>query len=229
MSGPNSQVKEQLVLLSFDASLAGTSLATIAVTDRVAEQLLKPSGKTLKELQDQLDTGQPLMGMLIPETAVSATIMIQQEKKTGRNVIARLPGALTEGNPALMIGAHIDHLGHGDGTSSLAREDEKGQIHYGADDNASGVAGLLEIAQYLAALQAKEQLRLRRNILFAAWSGEEMGLLGSSYFTRTFGGEPQSGPLCGPPSRIPQYGHDRATGKNLIVQGIRSSSAWLGL
>ena len=85
-----------------------------------------------------------------------------------------------------MIGAHIDHLGRGHGAASLARGQEKGTIHYGADDNASGVAGLLEIAQHLAAQKARGQLALQRDVVFAAWSGEEMGLLGSSHFTRAF-------------------------------------------
>ncbi len=230
VSGPNTQVKEQLAPLSFDASPAGTSIAALTVTDPVAEQLLKPSGKTLKELQDQLDAGQPMMGMLIPDRTVSATIVIQQEKKTGRNVIARLHGEHPKGAPVLIIGAHVDHLGRGDGASSLERENEKGQIHYGADDNASGVAGLLEIAQYLAALQAKGQLRLRRDIFFAAWSGEELGLLGSSYFTRTFGGERKERTSLR--SAVAAYLNMDMIGrldKNLIVQGVGSSSVWLNM
>ena len=55
----------------------------------------------------------------------------------------------------MVIGAHIDHLGHGEGSGSLAREDERGAVHHGADDNASGVAALLESAQYLSSLRAQ--------------------------------------------------------------------------
>jgi Zn-dependent M28 family amino/carboxypeptidase len=87
----------------------------------------------------------------------------------------------------VIIGAHVDHLGRGLGTNSLARGEEKGLIHYGADDNAS-VGGLLEVAHFLVDLKAKGDLHPQRDILFAAWSGEELGLLGSTHFTKTFGG-----------------------------------------
>jgi len=227
-SGPNAQVKEQLVTLSFDSSLAGSSIATISVTDAVAEQLVKPTGKTLKELQDALDTGSPVLGFPLPGQTLAASIDIQQERRTGRNVLARLPARKSPGKTAIVIGAHVDHLGHGVGASSLAREEEKGRIHYGADDNASGVAGLLEIAQYLADQKAQGKLRLLRDILFAAWSGEEMGLLGSSYFTRTFGGQKTESASLRP--AIAAYLNMDMIGrldKNLIIQGIGSSSGWL--
>lgn len=230
VSGPNAKVKEQLVPLTFDSSLAGTSLAAITVTDDVAAQLFAPTGKSLKDLQDALDTGTAAMGMAIPTLAVAATLDIQQEKRTGRNVLARLPAGKTHRQSTIVVGAHVDHLGHGVGANSLAREEEKGQVHYGADDNASGVAGLLEIAQYLSDLQAKGKLPLKHDLLFAAWSGEELGLLGSSYFTRTFSGrttEPTSlRPALAAYLNMDMIGR---LDKNLIVQGVGSSSLWLGL
>jgi len=121
----------------------------------------------------------------------------------------------------------VDHLGHGIGTSSLARDDEKGAIHYGADDNASGVAGVLEIAQHLATQQAAGTLPLRRDVLFAAWSGEELGLLGSQHFTHTFtsgGTEPSTlTPSIAAYLNMDMIGRfDKA----LILQGIGSSSIW---
>ena len=92
----------------------------------------------------------------------------------GRNVLARLPGA----DPALrgevvVIGAHYDHLGRG-GRFSMAQGDSS--IHNGADDNASGVAAMLEAARRLAAGP-----RPARTVVFAAFTGEEIGLLGSAH------------------------------------------------
>ncbi|HEX5727640.1 MAG TPA: M20/M25/M40 family metallo-hydrolase [Longimicrobiaceae bacterium] len=96
---------------------------------------------------------------------------------TGRNVVARLPGA----DPALraeavVVGAHYDHLGHG-GASSLAQGDSA--VHNGADDNASGVAALLAVAERLA-----RGPRPARTVVFVAFSGEELGLLGSAVHAR---------------------------------------------
>jgi hypothetical protein len=82
----------------------------------------------------------------------------------------------------ILLGAHIDHLGRGEATGSLARGDEKGQLHPGADDNASGVAALLEIAAFLADARARGEFESLRDLVFAAWSGEELGLLGSSAY-----------------------------------------------
>ena len=88
--------------------------------------------------------------------------------------------------PVLIVGAHIDHLGTGGGGGSLAKDDERGQVHVGADDNASGVAAMLEIAQYLAAEKKAGRLKSKRDLLVAAWSGEELGLFGSQAFADDF-------------------------------------------
>ena len=90
------------------------------------------------------------------------------------------------GRPMVIIGAHIDHLGVGGGASSLARDEERDEVHVGADDNASGVAAMLEIAQYLAREQKLGRLDSKRDVLIAAWSGEELGLFGSQAFTKSF-------------------------------------------
>jgi hypothetical protein len=94
--------------------------------------------------------------------------------RTGNNVL----GFLDNHAPATVIlGAHLDHLGHGEEGNSLQR-DNSNQIHNGADDNASGVAALIELARLL-----KPSVLKQNNYLFIAFSGEEQGLLGSKYFT----------------------------------------------
>ena len=97
---------------------------------------------------------------------------------TLRNVLALLPGS----DPAcrselVVIGGHYDHVGYGNARNSFG---PFGFVHNGADDNASGVAGLIEIAEALASLPQPP----RRSILVAFWDGEEQGLLGSKYFLR---------------------------------------------
>jgi len=229
VSGPNAKVKDQLVPLAFDASLTSTSIAVLSVTNTVADQWLKPVGKTLKDLQDTLDTGGAVMGFALPQSALEATLDIRQEKRIGRNVLARLPAHDHEEKPPVIVGAHIDHLGHGIGAGSLAQGDEKGAIHYGADDNASGVAGMLEIAHALVIQQTAGTLSLQRDVLFAAWSGEELGLLGSAHFINTFEGADKES--ASPARDVAAYLNLDMIGrldKALILQGIGSSSVWQG-
>lgn len=95
-----------------------------------------------------------------------------------RNVLAFLPGSDPQlASEVVVIGAHYDHVGYGTAQNSFG---PFGFVHNGADDNASGVAGLIEI------MEAVQQLPTapRRSILFAFWDGEEKGLLGSRHFLR---------------------------------------------
>ncbi len=227
VSGPNSGVKNELVPLAFDASLGGTSVAAISITDEAARFFLDLAGRDLQELQDSLDDGGVQMGFPIPGATLSAEIDIKQEKRIGRNAIARLNAGTGPGESAIAVGAHIDHLGVGRTGSSLARDDETEAIHYGADDNASGVAGVLEIAQYLVDQKAKG-LELKRDVIFAAWSGEELGLLGANHFTATYNGKENSDLLT--PDIVAYLNMDmigRLENK-VIVQGVGSSSIWPG-
>jgi Zn-dependent M28 family amino/carboxypeptidase len=96
---------------------------------------------------------------------------------TGRNVIGLLPGRdKKRRDEVIVVGAHYDHLGGG--LFGALDPDSAGQPHNGADDNASGIATMLEVAQRLA------QSRPDRTIVFVAFSGEELGLLGSAWYVR---------------------------------------------
>lgn len=182
VSGPTSGVKRELVPLRFDGSLSGTSLGLISVTDAVAEDWFASAGQNLKSIQEKLDTGEPAMGFPVKGISLTASIDVQQEKKTGRNVLGRLQVGEQMAHEVVVVGAHIDHLGASAGGNSLARDDESDQIHFGADDNASGVAALLQMAEALAARRDAGTLQAERDLVFAAWSGEELGLLGSTHY-----------------------------------------------
>lgn len=229
VSGPNSRVRNELVDLAADAAEPDSGIAAVSVTDAIAEALLAPSGRSLKALQDALDRGETVPAATIadavPAAAIAADIAIVREKRTGRNVLGRLPGGAGPDGQAVVIGAHVDHLGRGTGSRSLARDDEKGQIHYGADDNASGVAVLLAVARSLTALRAAGAPPERRDILFAAWSGEELGLLGSRHFAeRLAGGEEATlRPEVAAYINIDMVGRLR---DHLDLEGVGSSPAW---
>ncbi|MBL8818531.1 MAG: M28 family peptidase [Planctomyces sp.] len=185
VSGPTSGVREQLAPLQFDGSLGGTSLPVISVTDEVAQAILGSTGKSLADLQAKMDSGEPAMGFPLKETQISAVVDIQQEKKKGRNVLGRLQINDQPAGQIVVVGAHIDHLGTGGGGNSLARDDEQKGIHFGADDNASGVAAMMQIAEAMSNAKAADKLEGQRDVVFAAWSGEELGLLGSSHYVKS--------------------------------------------
>jgi Tol biopolymer transport system component len=239
VTGPNAKSRSELVPLQMDGTLGGSSIPMISVSNEVADAWLAPHGKSLKKLQDELDDGSQKMGFEIKDVKLAATIDVERIRKTGRNVLGRLPAGNKPSDQEIVIGAHIDHLGKGASSSSLARADETTKIHYGADDNASGVAALFEIAENLADARTHGTLNLRRDILFAAWSGEELGLLGSDHFVKALAREEETPGVDKSPQqatagrslypKIAAYLNMDMVGrlrKNLILQGVGSSDTW---
>lgn len=106
---------------------------------------------------------------------IDAFIKMQTVERTGRNVV----GFIDNGAPhTIVIGAHYDHLGYGEDHNSRQSGSQK-QIHNGADDNASGTAALIELARMIKSSGLKNN-----NVVFIAFSGEELGLFGSKYFVQ---------------------------------------------
>lgn len=199
VTGPTSGVKNQLIRFDRDASAAGVSMAVVSIDNATAAKMMAKAEKDLAQEQKSLDGGELAMGYELPSVTVSASVGIERKTGTGRNVIARLRTGQAEkvdgtaddhplpsGRPMVIVGAHIDHLGVGGGASSLATDDERDRVHVGADDNASGVAAMLEIAQFLAIQQNSGKLNAKRDLLIAGWSGEELGLFGSQAFVKSF-------------------------------------------
>ncbi|MCR9291541.1 MAG: M28 family peptidase [bacterium] len=186
VSGPNSQLRSRVMPLSMDGTLGGTSLSVVSVADEVAAEWFTTAGKDIKEVQSQFDSGEPQMGFELEGSQLSALVDVEPVTSRGRNVLALLQTGSEPADELVLVGAHIDHLGTGQGGGSLATDDEAGGVHRGADDNASGVACVLEIAQYLADQVRSGKLDSKRDVLIAAWSGEELGLRGSSAFAEEF-------------------------------------------
>src|SRR5688500_14054547 len=179
VTGPRSPNAGQLVPMTFDTAIAGSGIPAASVDGRTAEQIFTGQ-KPLADIQKEFDTGNPhVAGFAIPGATISIKTRLVREKRTGRNVVAYLRATGAVGNvekPWVAIGAHYDHLGLGTNGNSLATGNEAGRARLGADDNASGTAAVLAIAERLS----KEPRR--RNLLIALWSAEEIGLIGSNAF-----------------------------------------------
>ena len=169
---------EEDLLMRF-GSVSGPTDAGIMllqVKNAVAESWFQTAGKSLTDVQQQINhMGKPA-SFAFPETLqLSVKVDIEATHARVNNVLAYLPGKTAE---YIIIGAHYDHLGRGD-SNSLAPS-QIGQIHPGADDNASGTAGVLELARMFSPMKGQ----LERGILFASFSGEELGLLGSAEWVK---------------------------------------------
>ena len=148
VTGPNSPNAGELAPLSYDSSLAGSGIIAASISGKVANAFFAGSGKDLKAAQSELDVENPHAegGFILPDVKVKIATGVERVKGSDRNVLGLLPPAEVSADPEyLVVGAHYDHLGYGE-TGSLARKGEEGQIHNGADDNASGVAVVLELA-----------------------------------------------------------------------------------
>jgi Zn-dependent M28 family amino/carboxypeptidase len=144
---------------------------------QVKEQAIDPwfaaAGKSLEQIESGIDKELQPESFAFPSSLrIDANVDIQRIVKTVHNVVAYLPGQTDE---YVIIGGHYDHLGLGEQYSMAP--DKVGTIHPGADDNASGAAGVLELARWFS-----KQPKQKRGILFLNFAGEELGLLGSEWY-----------------------------------------------
>jgi Zn-dependent M28 family amino/carboxypeptidase len=220
VTGPRSANAGEVVPMTFDTAISGSGIVAASISGAVAQQLFAAAGKELEAAQRALDDGNPhAQGYPLSGVRLALDVKVERERREGTNVVGFLPGdpAGLE-RPWVVVGGHFDHLGTGDAGNSLARSEEAGEIHTGADDNASGVAAIVEAAEALASGAHA------RNIAVTFWSGEELGLLGSSAFL-------DQAVLA--PAQIAAYVNLDMVGRmrdnRLSAQGVGSSAAWPGL
>ncbi|HEY5913257.1 MAG TPA: M28 family peptidase [Verrucomicrobiae bacterium] len=229
VTGPTSPNAGELLKMSSDSSLSGSALPIASIGSNVVNALFAGSGKDLRELQAALDKENPHAETTLAPTNVRVRLMtgVEHIRKPDRNVLGMIPPAATAAGQGeaeyVMLGAHYDHLGHGE-SGAMNRKGEEGQIHPGADDNASGVATMLEVADALAGERKQNPGAFSRGLIFAAWSGEETGLIGSSWFAEH--------PLL-PLTNVTAYLNFDMVGRlrdnKLMLQGVGSSPAWTKL
>src|SRR5262245_40513182 len=163
---------DQLESFGKAAGPADAGIPFVQIKAEIAEGWVTSAGKNLDQIAAEIDKDLKPRSFALPGVEVHENVDVERAVKTVHNVVGYLPGETSE---YIVIGAHYDHLGLGEQFSmapSLA-----GTVHPGADDNASGAAGVMELARRLAS-----EPKPKRGIVFMTFAGEELGLLGSSYY-----------------------------------------------
>ena len=147
-------------------------LPAVRLLGRWGRRLLEMSGRDLGEINLWLHIHLTPYSFEFGDVSLELGADVVEIRRELKNVLGFVRGQTDE---VVVVGAHYDHLGLGD-NASLA-SDKIGEVHNGADDNASGVSGLLLLAEELSLMSP------RRSLLFIAFAGEELGLLGSRFYT----------------------------------------------
>lgn len=220
VTGPRSPNAGETIPMSFDTALAGSGIVAASVNGDVAKALFAGvKGKALDDIQKEFDSGNPhTAGFALPGVSVTVKTNVVRESQQGFNVVAYLPATtrIALPKPWVALGAHYDHLGRGSHGNSLAPKEEAGQIHHGADDNASGTAAVLAAGRELSARKARA-----RHVMLAFWSAEEIGLVGSNAYVTT-------PPV--PNDQLAAYLNFDMVGRmqdnKLTVQAVGTSAGW---
>jgi len=216
VTGSADDSTDELVALKYDNSFSSSGIPVFSVSRTVADSWLANANTSVDSLQAEINASKKPVSVDVPNVVVSLTSDVFEIRDTTVNVAGLLRISDTANAEYLVIGAHYDHLGWGgEGSGSLAPD--KHEIHNGADDNASGTGGIIELARLLS---AKKHL-LKRNVLFISFSGEEEGLLGSQYYVKH--------PLLSMNNAIAMINLDmvgRLKDRTLTVQGTGTSTRW---
>lgn len=206
--------EDRLSRLRHDLNFLDSGVPTAIISRDAAASIVASGGSSLADAETRAK--EPTSAFLIKDVTVQLKTDVLKINGKSANVAGVLPGSDPQlASEYVVIGAHYDHLGLG-GPESLAANPE-GQIHHGADDNASGTTGLLEIARVLAS----ERGKIKRSIMFIAFSGEELGLLGSGAYTKN-----PTTPLATTVAMLNMDMIGRLRSGSLFVGGVGTSPAW---
>jgi hypothetical protein len=207
---------DELMSLKYDNAGKVKDIAAIQIRRNMIDAILKFYNKNLNTLQSVIDSTKAPNSFLLTNHQSKLSTEIIEVKGTSVNVGAYIePENIKYKDDYLVIGAHFDHLGWGEQNSLYVGEP---MIHNGADDNASGTTGLLELAEKFSSIKNQ----INRKVVFIAFSGEELGLLGSSYVVNNF-----PLPIENANAMINMDMIGRLNDKkDLIVYGTGTSSNW---
>jgi len=206
--------EDRLSTLTYDNSAGDAGLPVIVISRPAADRVLQPSNSSVSQLEQAAKAKTTNLDRVLTGELALTTDVVRKEVQA-YNVIGVLEGSdrLLK-NETIIVGAHYDHLGTG-GEGSLAPR--SGEIHHGADDNASGTAGVIELARLFTSQRPKP----KRTIVFMCFSGEEEGLLGSNYYVN----HPVV-PLANTVAMINMDMIGRMKDRKLIVGGVGTAKEW---
>ncbi len=203
-----------LMKLKYDNSFSDAGIPVLSASRKLVNAWLAPQKMNIDSLRAKIVRTAKPASIALKNCVVSLSTEVIPVKAKTANVIGMLK--VNDHPEHLILGAHFDHLGFG-GIGSGSLDPNSNEIHNGADDNASGTSVVIELAKRLGEYRSV----LRRNILFMAFSGEEMGLLGSAYYTK----HPTS-PLSHAVTMVNFDMVGRLKERALTVQGTGTSSGW---
>jgi len=194
---------------------AKTTTPAVHITQKMADEILKPVlNRTLAELEAAIDVELKPQSAVLTGWKARGAVTVERVRSDVFNVIGTIEGEGPLADETIVIGAHYDHVGKG-GAGSLAPGST--DVHNGADDNASGTVALLELARRLGARTEKPA----RRIVFIAFTGEELGLLGSAKYVKD--------PIFPLDKTVAMFNMDmvgRLQHEKLTIFGTGTSSRW---
>ena len=175
VSGSKWRPKDELPSLFYDKASGNEDIPVIQIKRSVGNVLFGKRAISIDSIENKIISAKQPQNIDM-DVRIDASVDIQQKSVTTYNVIGMLEGSDPDfKDEYIIVGAHYDHLGMG-GQGSGSRNPDTLVVHNGADDNASGVAGVIELAGKLSASDPG------RSIIFMAFGAEEMGLIGSKYY-----------------------------------------------
>ncbi len=210
--------EKELYKLKYDNSPSQAGIICINISRETADKILAKSKTKVASLYNELQKTKKPLSKTFKNLSILIAADVHAVKKNTSNVIGVIPGTDPNlKNQFIIVGAHYDHLGWGQ-DGSLYRGKEP-MIHNGADDNASGTAAMLELAQYFTS-KSKE---IKHSMIFMAFTAEEMGTLGSSYYV-AHPGIPLDKTVA--MINLDMVGRLVDSTKELNVQGVGTSPDW---
>ena len=208
-----------LVKFRYDRAPGPKDFPVVQMKRNFADLLFSAAGFDFSAYQLKMKENKKPASFVFNNVSVKLSTDVEEVNLPDRNVAGYIEGTdPVLKNEYIVIGAHYDHLGMGIEGSLYKGKEEK--IHHGADDNASGTSGVLELAEKLASVRNQ----LKRSIIFITFSGEELGLIGSNYFVNNL---PLPAEKIVTMINLDMVGRLRE--KALTVYGTGTSSGWKDL